>query len=64
MLNAKIVNHVGFRVIRGTGQGRVISPPFYLIFINDLMYEPEESKLGMCFYHIYCCCPTVADDLV
>ena len=41
-----------FSVLRGTGQGRVISPPFYLVFINDLMYELENSKLGMCYYHI------------
>ena len=51
-------------MLRGTGQGRVISPPIYLLFINDLMYEIENSKLGMCFYHISCCCPTVADDMV
>ena len=53
-----------FSVLRGTGQGRVIYPPFYFIFINALMYELEESELGMCFNHINCCCPTVADDVV
>ena len=34
------------------------------MYINCLMYELENSKLGFWFIDISCSCPTVADDLL
>ncbi|MCG8048788.1 MAG: reverse transcriptase family protein [Candidatus Thiodiazotropha taylori] len=51
-----------FPVLQGTRQGGVLSPFLYLIFDNDLSWELEDSRLGLCVYNINCGSPAVADD--
>ena len=53
-----------FKILQGTGQGRVNSQFAYLMYINGLMYELENSKLSFWFIDISCSCPTVADDML
>lgn len=63
------VNYMGqisnwFPVQQGTRQGGITSPLLYLIFINGLICELEQSGFGVCMYNIAMACPTVADDMV
>ena len=51
-----------FPVRQGTRQGGVLSPFLYLVYDNDLIWELEESKMGMYVHGIYCGSPAVADD--
>ena len=53
-----------FNVLQGTRQGGKSSPLLYLLFINGLIKELEESNLGFCLYNMNVCSPTVADDMV
>ncbi len=53
-----------FNVSQGTKQGGVISPFFYLVYIDQLLRDLERGKCGMNLYGIECCFPTVADDMV
>ena len=53
-----------FKILQGSRQGGVISPPLYLMFINDLIRILRESRYGFCFYNINFSAPTVADDMV
>ena len=52
-----------FSVLQGTRQGGLSSPMLYLIFINDLITELQQSGLGMLIYNYNFSCPTVADDM-
>ena len=45
-----------------TRQGGVMSPFLYLVYDNDLMWQLEESHLGLCVCNINCDSPGVADD--
>ena len=51
-----------FPVRQGTRQGGVMSPFLYLVYDNDLMWQLEESHLGLCVCNINCGSPGVADD--
>ena len=51
-------------VRQGTRQGGKSSPLFYLVYINGLISELEESGNGVCLYDINMSAPTVADDMV
>lgn len=53
-----------FNVSQGTKQGGVISPFFYLVYIDQLLRDLERGKCGMNLYGIECSSPTVADDMV
>jgi hypothetical protein len=53
-----------FNVMQGTRQGGISSPILYLLFINDLINELQESGLGCCIYNFHASSPTVADDMV
>lgn len=53
-----------FKILQGSRQGGVISPPSYLMFINDLLRELKASGYGFCIYNINFSSPTVADDMV
>ena len=52
-----------FPVLQGTRQGGISSPKLYLLFINGLIQELENSQLGICIYNKCFCSPTVADDM-
>ena len=51
-----------FPVLQGTRQGGVLSPFLYLIYDNDLIWELENSRLGLYIFNINCGNPAVADD--
>ena len=51
-----------FPVLQGTRQGGVLSPFLYLVFDNDLIWELEDSRLGLRAYNINCGSLGVADD--
>ena len=52
-----------FSILQGTRQGGLSSPMLYLLFINDLINELQQSGLGMFIYDYNFSCPTVADDM-
>ncbi|KAH3769958.1 hypothetical protein DPMN_171237 [Dreissena polymorpha] len=51
-------------VRQGTRLGGESSPLFYLVYINGLISELEESGNGVCLYDINMSAPTVADDML
>ena len=51
-----------FPVQQGTRQGGVLSPFLYLVFDNDLIWELDQSGLGLSIFNINCGSPAVADD--
>ncbi|KAH3721325.1 hypothetical protein DPMN_064246 [Dreissena polymorpha] len=53
-----------FPVLQGTRQGSKSSPLMYLVFINGLIKQLEDSGLGMCIYNMSICSQTIADDMV
>ena len=53
-----------FPVLQGTRQGGCWSPFLYLIYINDLISELQNSSYGLSIGHISVCAPTVADDML
>ena len=48
---------------QGTRQGGVSSPMLYLVYIDGLLKELQNSKLGFCIYDYNYASPTVADDM-
>ena len=52
-----------FPVKQGVRQGGVLSTLLYLIFINDLLVELEQSGYGAKILSLESGCPTLADDL-
>ena len=52
-----------FPVLQGTRQGGVSSPKLYLLYIDGLIKEIEQSGLGLCIYGTCFASPTVADDM-
>ncbi|MES9883123.1 MAG: reverse transcriptase family protein [Sedimenticola sp.] len=60
----KHFNSKTFKVLQGTRQGGIISPFFYLVYIDALLRELEHCNCGMTFYDTNCSSPTVADDMV
>ena len=52
-----------FKVKRGVHQGAPLSMPLYQIFINDLLIELHESRIGTTINGINTTSPTHADDL-
>ena len=63
-----IVRHNGlfsepFSVAQGTRQGGVTSPSLYLLYIEDLIKELENSGYGFCIAGGNCSSLSVADDM-
>ena len=53
-----------FNIERGVRQGRVASTLYYLVYINELLHQLEESELSLNFgYNLKCGNPALADDL-
>ncbi len=52
-----------YNILQGTGQGGIISPWLFLVYINDLISELENSKWGIFLYNIYYGSPTFVDDI-
>ena len=50
-------------ILQGTRQGGVSSPSMYLLFIEDLIVELEESGYGFCMVGNQCSSLSVADDM-
>ena len=53
-----------FPVLQGTRQGGISSPALYLIYINDLISELEQSGAGICLGGYSISSLSVADDMV
>ena len=51
-----------FPVLQGTREDGVLSPFLYLIYDNDLLWELDNSRLGLYIYNINCGNPAAADD--
>ena len=50
-------------ILRGTRQGGVMSSFLYLVYLNDLLIELENSGLGAKVGTVECGNPTLADDI-
>ena len=53
-----------FSVAQGTRQGGKSSPILYLLFVDGLIKELEDSRFDFCIYDLKYGSPTVADDMV
>ncbi len=52
-----------YNILQGTRKGGIISPWLFLVYINDLISELENSTWGIFLYNIYYGSPTFADDI-
>ncbi|MES9882130.1 MAG: reverse transcriptase family protein [Sedimenticola sp.] len=52
-----------FDVGQGVRQGGVLSTHFYKTYINDLLTELEQNRLGLHIGSVYVGCPCCADDV-
>ena len=53
-----------FPVFQGVRQGGVISTLLYLVFINDLLCDLENTNAGFGILDVTSNCPTLADDVM
>ena len=51
-------------ILQGTPQGSRSSPLLYLLYINNLLQQLEDSGLGICIYNQSIFRPSVADDML
>ena len=52
-----------YEVAQGTKQGGILSPYLFLVFINDLMKELNNTNAGVFISGVYFGSPMFADDL-
>ena len=52
-----------YKVAQGTKQSGVLSPCLFLVFINDLMEELNNTNAGVFINGVYFGSPMFADDL-
>lgn len=52
-----------YTLLQGTRQGGILSPWLFLVYINDLITELEQSKQGVSLYNRFYGSPMFADDL-
>ena len=52
-----------FPISQDSGQGRILSPFMYKIYINNLIRKICDLKLGVCLTNRFCSAPTFAEDM-
>ena len=52
-----------FDILQGSGQGRILAPFLYKVFINQLLREICQIKLGASVFNYDLSCPSFADDM-
>ena len=52
-----------FEIVQGSGQGRILAPFLYKLFINQLLRENCQLKLGASLFNYDLSCPSFADDM-
>ena len=52
-----------FDTLQGTGQGRILAPLLYKVFISQLLREICQLKLGASLFNYDLSCPSFADDM-
>ena len=52
-----------FDILQGSGQGRILAPFLYKVFINQLLREICQLKLGASLFNSNLSCPSFADDM-
>ena len=52
-----------FPISKGSGQGRILAPFMYKVYINSLIRKICDLKVGICLTNRFCSAPTFADDM-
>ena len=52
-----------FDILQGSGQGRILAPFLYKIYINQLLKELCNLNVGICLFNFNLACPSFADDM-
>ena len=52
-----------FPISQGSGQGRILAPFIYKVYINSLIRKICDLKVGICLTNRFCSAPTFADDM-
>ena len=52
-----------FPISQGSGQGRILAPFMYKVYINSLIRKICDLKVGICLTNRVCSAPTFADDM-
>jgi hypothetical protein len=53
-----------FNLHQGVGQGKVLSPPQYKVYLDDALCQLTEANIGAFIGHIPISVPTCADDML
>jgi len=53
-----------FRAVCGVRQGGVLSPILFAAYVNDIIVQLQDKRLGCCIGELYLGCVMYADDLV
>ena len=66
-VNAKVLfsGHLSrsFSISQGTGQGRILAPFMYKVYINSLLNEVSEHNFAICISSMKLSAPSFADDI-
>ena len=52
-----------FPISQGSGQGKILAPFIYKVYINSLIRKICDLKVGICLTNRFCSAPTFADDM-